>query len=225
MSAVRHWLEAIGLGQYADAFEANDIDPELLPQIDDQVLKDIGVSSAGHRMRLRNTIAKLAPTPIAESNAANPVAAPEASASSAERRQLTLMFCDLVGSTATAAQLDPEELREVIGAYHRCVTEAVRRFDGLVAKYMGDGVLVYFGYPQAHEDDAERAYVPASMSSPRSAGSRPPPSAGSRCASASPPASWWSAISSAKAPRRSRRWSAKRPTWPRDCRRWPSRCS
>jgi class 3 adenylate cyclase len=74
-----------------------------------------------------------------------------------ERRQLTVMFCDLVGSTAMAARLDPEELREVIGAYHRCVAEAMRRFDGHIAKYMGDGVLVYFGYPRAHEDDAERA--------------------------------------------------------------------
>jgi class 3 adenylate cyclase len=77
--------------------------------------------------------------------------------SSAERRQLTVMFCDLVGSTALASQLDPEDLREAIGAYHKCVAETVGRFDGFVAKYMGDGVLVYFGYPQAHEDDAERA--------------------------------------------------------------------
>jgi class 3 adenylate cyclase/tetratricopeptide (TPR) repeat protein len=157
MSAVRDWLEAIGLGQYADAFEANDIDTDLLPRIDDQLLKDIGVSSAGHRLRLRDAIAKLAPTSIAEANAASAGAATEASATSAERRQLTVMFCDLVGSTAMAARLDPEELREVIGAYHRCVAAAVRRFDGLVAKYMGDGVLVYFGYPRAHEDDAERA--------------------------------------------------------------------
>ena len=77
--------------------------------------------------------------------------------SSAERRQLTVMFCDLVGSTALASRLDPEDLREVIGAYHRCVAETVGRFDGFIAKYMGDGVLVYFGYPRAHEDDAERA--------------------------------------------------------------------
>src|SRR5207237_9465809 len=75
----------------------------------------------------------------------------------AERRQLTVMFCDLVGSTALSARLDPEELREVIAAYHRAVAEVVGRFDGFVAKYMGDGVLVYFGYPRAHEDDAERA--------------------------------------------------------------------
>src|SRR5262249_5247045 len=83
--------------------------------------------------------------------------APAAAPHAAERRQLTVMFCDLVGSTVLSARLDPEELREVIGAYHRCVAVAVRRFDGFVAKYMGDGVLIYFGYPQAHEDDAERA--------------------------------------------------------------------
>ena len=83
--------------------------------------------------------------------------APAQSTAYAERRQLTVMFCDLVGSTALASRLDPEDLRDVIGAYHRCVAETVRRFDGFVAKYMGDGVLVYFGYPAAHEDDAERA--------------------------------------------------------------------
>jgi class 3 adenylate cyclase len=133
MSVVRDWLEAIGLGQYADAFEANDIDPDLLPRIDDQLLKDIGVSSAGHRLRLRDAIAKLVPPSVAEANAAVAVAATAASATTAERRQLTVMFCDLVGSTAMAARLDPEELREVIGAYHRCVTEGWRKIG------MGDG--------------------------------------------------------------------------------------
>jgi class 3 adenylate cyclase len=157
MSAVRDWLEAIGLGQYADAFEINDIDIDLLAQIDDQLLKDIGISSAGHRLRIRNAIAKLALTPIAEPNAASTVGATEETATAAERRQLTVMFCDLVGSTALSARLDPEELREGIGIYHRCVAEAVRPFDGFIAKYMGDGVLVYFGFPRAHEDDAERA--------------------------------------------------------------------
>jgi hypothetical protein len=78
-------------------------------------------------------------------------------ADAAERRQVTVMFCDLVGSTALSARMDPEDLREVISVYQKCVAEAVRRFGGFVAKYMGDGVLVYFGYPQAHEDDAERA--------------------------------------------------------------------
>jgi class 3 adenylate cyclase len=155
--AVRDWLKAIGLGQYGDAFEANDIDMELFPQIDDQLLKDIGISSAGHRLRIRNAVAKLAPASTSEPHAASPVAAAEVSATSAERRQLTVMFCDLVGSTALSSRLDPEDLREVIGAYHGCVTDTVARFSGFVAKYMGDGVLVYFGYPEAHEDDAERA--------------------------------------------------------------------
>src|SRR5262249_18857669 len=82
---------------------------------------------------------------------------PTPSTSSAERRQLTVIFCDLVGSTAMASRLDPGDLREVIGAYHKCVAETIGRFDGFVAKYMGDGVLAYFGYPRAHEDDAERA--------------------------------------------------------------------
>jgi class 3 adenylate cyclase len=157
MSAVRDWLEAIGLGQYADAFEANDIDTDLLAQIDDQVLKDIGVLSAGHRLRLRNAIAKLAPTSIVRADATSAVAAAEVSATSAERRQLTVMFCDLVGSTALAAQLDPEDLHEIIARYHACVTQTVVWYRGFVAKYMGDGVLVYFGYPQAHEYDPEQA--------------------------------------------------------------------
>jgi class 3 adenylate cyclase/predicted ATPase len=154
MSAVRDWLEEIGLAQYADAFEANDIDTDLLTQIDDQVLKDIGVSSAGHRLRLRNAIAKLAPASITEAISEVP-AAPLPS--EAERRQLTVMFCDLVGSTPLSTRFDPEDLRDIVGAYHRCVTDTVGRFGGFVAKYMGDGVLVYFGYPEAHEDDAERA--------------------------------------------------------------------
>jgi class 3 adenylate cyclase/predicted ATPase len=157
MSAVRNWLEAIGLGQYADAFEANDIDTELLTRVDDQLLKDIGVSSAGHRLRLRDAIAKMAAKSDAGANVAKTIAPAEASATSAERRQLTVMFCDLVGSTALSARLDPEDLRAVIGAYHRCVAAVIERAGGFVAKYMGDGVLAYFGYPRADEHDAERA--------------------------------------------------------------------
>jgi class 3 adenylate cyclase len=154
MSAVRNWLEEIGLAQYTDAFEANDIDTDLLTQIDDQVLKDIGVSSAGHRLRLRNAIAKLAFTSITEGISEVPASPPP---SQAERRQLTVMFCDLVGSTALSVRFDPEELREEIRAYQNTVSTVVVRYDGFVAKFMGDGVLVYFGYPRAHEDDAERA--------------------------------------------------------------------
>src|SRR5246127_4580608 len=156
MSAVRDWLEAIGLGQYADAFEANDIDTALLSRLDDQPLKDIGVSSAGHRLRLRDAIAKLASATIADAKPES-TAPTEAAAASAERRQLTVMFCDLVGSTALSARLDPEDLRAVIGAYHRVVAKVIGRGGGFVAKYMGDGVLAYFGYPRADEHDAERA--------------------------------------------------------------------
>ena len=157
MSAVRNWLEAIGFGQYADAFEANDIDMDLLARIDDQLLKDIGVSSAGHRLRLRDAIVKLAAASIADANAASTATATEVPATSAERRQLTVMFCDLVGSTALSARLDPEDLRAVIGGYHRCVAAVIEKSGGFVAKYMGDGVLAYFGYPRADEHDAERA--------------------------------------------------------------------
>ncbi len=157
MSAVRHWLEEIGFGQYADAFEANDIDTDLLIEVDDQLLKDIGISSAGHRLRLRKAIAKFVSAAVADANAASTVVATEVPATSAERRQLTVMFCDLVGSTALSARLDPEDLRAVIGAYHRCCAKVIGRGGGFVAKYMGDGVLAYFGYPRADEHDAERA--------------------------------------------------------------------
>ena len=148
------WLRGLGLEQYAPAFAQNDIGPDLLPSLTAEELKEIGIASLGHRRRLLEAIAALRPAP-----AAVPVGpGPEPAArSEAERRQVTVMFCDLVGSTALSARLDPEDLRAVIGRYHACVAETVSRFDGFVAKYMGDGVLVYFGYPQAHEDDAEQA--------------------------------------------------------------------
>jgi hypothetical protein len=125
MSEVRKWLESIGLSQYGDAFEANKIDVDLLGQVDDQILKDIGVSAAGDRLRIRNAIAKLAPTPVAEANLSPTTAGHETAPASAERRQLTIMFCDLVGSTALSARLDPEDLRGIISAYHHCCTELV----------------------------------------------------------------------------------------------------
>jgi class 3 adenylate cyclase/tetratricopeptide (TPR) repeat protein len=157
MSEIRNWLDSIGLGQYGDAFDANEIGMDLLGQVDDQMLKDIGVSIGGHRLRIRNAIAKLTPAPVAEVNLSSATSKHETTAPSAQRRQLTVMFCDLVGSTALSSKLDPEDLRSIITAYHRCCTAMVERNGGFVAKYMGDGVLAYFGYPQAHEHDAERA--------------------------------------------------------------------
>ena len=130
MSEIRKWLEAIGLGQYADAFETNDIDMDLLAQVDDQLLKDIGISSAGHRLRIRNAITKLG-AHVQSVTADGPLMS--AGAASAERRQVTVMFSDLVGSTALSARMDPEDLREVISAYQKCVAETVGRFGGYVA--------------------------------------------------------------------------------------------
>jgi SAM domain (Sterile alpha motif)/Adenylate and Guanylate cyclase catalytic domain len=135
MSEVREWLEAIGLVQYADAFEANDIDIDLLGQVDDQMLKDIGVSSAGHRLRIRNAIAKLSPaSPLAKNEKATSAATEPKTQNTAERRQVTVMFSDLVGSTALSARMDPEDLLEVISAYQKCVAQVVERFGGFVAK-------------------------------------------------------------------------------------------
>ncbi len=146
---VAEWLRKLGLEQYEPAFRANEIDERVLPSLTAEDLKDLGVTLVGHRRRLLDAIAAL--------GADAPVAANAQTRADAERRQLTVMFCDLVGSTELSARLDPEDLREVIAAYHRAVADVVRGFDGFVAKYMGDGVLVYFGYPRAHEDDAERA--------------------------------------------------------------------
>ena len=151
---IEKWLRGLGLQQYAAAFRDNAIDAEILPELTDVDLEKLGVV-LGHRKRLLKAIAALA-APAAAMQATSVGSAPS-HGHDAERRQLTVMFVDLVGSTALSPRLDPEDLREIIGAYHRCVAETVARFDGFVAKYMGDGVLVYFGYPQAHEDDAERA--------------------------------------------------------------------
>src|ERR1700751_245705 len=142
------WLRRLGLEQYEPAFRENDVDARVLPRLTAEDLISIGVTSVGHRRRLLDAIAGLA-------GEASP--APAAPQADAERRQLTVMFCDLVGSTALSARLDPEDLREVLAAYHRAVTEIVTRLDGFISRYMGDGVLIYFGYPKTHEDDAERA--------------------------------------------------------------------
>ena len=152
------WLRSLRLEQYEAAFRENAIDEKLLPRLTAEDLKDLGVNLVGHRRLLLDAIAVLR----AESTAkAPPPDAPPATditaKDAAERRQVTIMFCDLVGSTALSARLDPEDMREIIGSYHRCCAEQITKAGGFVAKYMGDGVLAYFGYPHAHEDDAECA--------------------------------------------------------------------
>ena len=151
------WLRTLGLGQYEAAFRDNAIDEKVLPRLTAEDLKELGVAALGHRRKLLDAIAVLRGDANASPTASpGPAVADESPRDTAERRQVTVMFSDLVGSTALSARMDPEDLREVISAYQKCVAETVRRFGGFVAKYMGDGVLIYFGYPQAHEDDAER---------------------------------------------------------------------
>ena len=164
------WLRGISLDQYAEMFRANDIDIELLSRLTNDDLKDIGVASFGHRKKLLEAIAELgsAPAPaalpaappvisalISSAAALPPLAAPVEAA--AERRHLTVMFCDLVGSTAISAQLDAEEWRDLVGSYLDAASAAVTDMGGHVAKKLGDGLMSLFGYPLAHENDAERA--------------------------------------------------------------------
>ena len=161
---VADWLRRLGLEQYASAFRDNAIEADVLPSLNADDLKDIGVTLVGHRRRLLDAIAILKsqvtstadPATAAELSSARASAAGPRS-TDAERRQLTVMFCDLVGSTVLSTQLDPEEMSNILSAFQKVCASAVTGFGGSVAKYMGDGALVYFGYPEAHEDDAERA--------------------------------------------------------------------
>src|SRR5262249_2168348 len=155
------WLRSLGLGKYEAIFRENDIDETVLLTLTTEDLKELGVTAFGHRRKLLDGIAALradagvtGPSAGAGSTSSTTSAQPE---DRAERRQVTVMFSDLVGSTAMSARMDPEDLREAISSYQKCIAETVQRFAGFVAKYMGDGVLIYFGHPQAHEDDAERA--------------------------------------------------------------------
>jgi class 3 adenylate cyclase/predicted ATPase len=143
VESIGAWLERLGLQQYQSRFEDNAVDLEVAAMLTDADLKELGVVALGHRKRLLKAIAGLRRG--------------SHSAAVSDRRQLTVMFCDLVGSTALSVRLDPEDMASLIGVYQQCCTEAIERFDGFVARYVGDGVLAYFGYPQAHEDDAERA--------------------------------------------------------------------
>jgi class 3 adenylate cyclase/predicted transcriptional regulator len=152
MSDVARWLERLGLGQYAKVFAENDVDFEVLPQLTDAQFKELGLT-LGHRVKLRAALASEASTQPGSQFARQAMLQP----AEAERRQLTVMFSDLVGSTALSAQLDPEDYRDLIRAYQDACAGVIARFDGYIAKFMGDGVLVYFGWPRAHEGDPERA--------------------------------------------------------------------
>jgi predicted ATPase/class 3 adenylate cyclase len=152
MTGIAEWLASIGLGEYAERFRENAIDLSVVRDLTEQDLKDLGVL-LGHRRKMLRAIVELQ----GEVPRTPQVGAKPASADHAGRRQLTVMFCDLVGSSALSARLDLEDLRAVMGTYHRCIAEVVARNEGVIARYMGDGVLAYFGYPQAHEDDAEQA--------------------------------------------------------------------
>lgn len=163
MQSIADWLAQIGLAKYADVFEENDIDLEVMPSITEADLEKLGVSM-GHRKKMIAAVRALQNSAAFPPRAASeregslgPASTAALADAAAERRQLTVMFCDLVGSTALAERLDPEDLRDVIQAYQQCAGRVIERFGGSVAQYLGDGLLVYFGYPVAHEDDAERA--------------------------------------------------------------------
>lgn len=145
MESIGAWLERLGLGQYTRVFEENDLDPEIMPEITEADLSSLGVS-LGHRKKILAAVRMPLDAPP-----------PDRRPDGGERRQLTVMFCDLVGFTALAEQLDPEEVREIVAAYQRTVSSIVDELSGHVAQLLGDGVMVYFGHPRAHEDDAERA--------------------------------------------------------------------
>ena len=147
------WLRGLDLGQYETAFIENSIGADVLADLSESDLSQLGLTLR-ERKRLMKAIAGLGATETLTRPAPRPAAR---AADAAERRQLTIMFCDLVGSTAMSARLDPEDMREVMRAYQQACADAIARYDGFVAKFMGDGVLAYFGFPVAHEDDAERA--------------------------------------------------------------------
>ena len=157
MHEIADWLQKLGLGQYAQRFAENDISFAVLPDLTDQDLKELGVASLGHRRQLLRAITELKGSEEGTRKPSTKDIAPIAPHDTAERRQVTVMFSDLVGSTALSARMDPEDLREVIFGLPEVRRRDRGRFGGFVAKYMGDGVLDLLGYPQAHEDDAERA--------------------------------------------------------------------
>lgn len=177
MTELRSWLDGLGLAEYAEAFESNHIDLSLLPSLTGGDLREIGIASLGHRKRLLAAIETLAPSgdvpESLEPQAAEPSTPPKpAGPGDGERRQITVIFCDLVGSTALSEKLDPEDLSALIKSYRDICASAIAEHDGHVAQYLGDGVMAYFGWPTAHEDDAARA-VRAAFDIVRDLGANP----------------------------------------------------
>jgi class 3 adenylate cyclase len=162
--ALRDFLQALGLPQYVAAFEEQALEIALLPELTDTQLEQMGVKALGHRIKLRRAAAEhlaRAAAPAAIEGALLPVPPPKVVPAGGERRQLTVMFCDLVGSTALSQRLDPEDLRSLMQHYQRACGEVIGRHGGTVAQFLGDGLMVYFGWPRAREDDAARAVAAA----------------------------------------------------------------
>jgi SAM domain (Sterile alpha motif)/Adenylate and Guanylate cyclase catalytic domain len=154
---IASWLRSLGLGEYEPTFREHKIDSEVLTELAEPDLEKLAIP-LGHRKRLLKAIRALQTEAPASEPTTLPASEPALDSSQpAERRQVTVMFCDLVGSTALSTRLDPEDLREVIGGFQRRMAQTISQFEGFVARYLGDGVLAYFGYPHAHEDDAEQA--------------------------------------------------------------------
>jgi class 3 adenylate cyclase len=159
---VGDWLRSLGLGQYEAAFRDNEIDGAMLPKLTVDDLKDLGVAAVGHRRKILSAIeepnpSSAAPDEVARATVSRSPSPADGARDTAERRQLTVMFCDLVGSTALTARLDPEDMRQIVRAYQDACSGVVARYDGFVAQFLGDGILAYFGFPRAREDDAARA--------------------------------------------------------------------
>jgi class 3 adenylate cyclase len=210
---VASWLRNLGLERYEAAFRENEVGAEDLCHLTAEDLEGLGVAAIGHRRRLLVAIAKLRED-VASPQTTRPTDDHPASTSAGERRQLTVMFCDLVGSTALSEKLDPEELRSLLHDYRVLCGDVIARYDGLVARYVGDGILTYFGWPTAHEDDPSvpcerpwRSFKPSSV---------PPPRRICRSVSASLRVPSWSANRPVQGTSRSWRWAVRR-IWPRVC--------